>query len=62
MTPFQKMTDFKLYLANGTALGISTLTDAELQLKIALLSITILYTLHKWYIFHNKNAKKNNDK
>ena len=55
MIPFHKMTDLKLYLANGTALGISTLTDAELQLKIALMSITILYTLHKWYVFHNKN-------
>lgn len=49
--------DLKMYIANGTALGVS-LTNCEMQLKIALLVITICYTLHKWYRFNNEKFKK----
>ena len=49
--------DLKLYVANGTALTVS-LTDVEMQLKITLLAITILYTLHKWYTFNNEQKNK----
>lgn len=49
--------DIKLYVANATALTVS-LTDVEMQMKITLLAITILYTLHKWYMFNNEQKKK----
>ena len=49
--------DIKLYVANATALTVS-LTDVEMQMKITLLAITILYTLHKWYMFNNEQKNK----
>jgi hypothetical protein len=34
---------------NGTVLAV-TMADAEVFLKVVLLSVTILYTIHKWWI------------
>tara|TARA_R100001509_G_scaffold145568_1_gene102252 strand:+ start:471 stop:626 length:156 start_codon:yes stop_codon:yes gene_type:complete len=38
----------KLYAINGSTLGVTTLTNIELTLKIVLLLVTIGYTVAKW--------------
>jgi len=47
--------DYKTLFINMGSLGLS-LTDIDIILKIALLAITIGYTLQKWYLM-NKNKK-----
>ena len=47
--------DYKTLFINMGTLGIS-LTDLDIILKIALLLITIGYTLQKWYLM-NKTKK-----
>jgi hypothetical protein len=47
--------DYKTLFINMGSLGLS-LTDIDIILKIALLLITIGYTLQKWYLM---NKKKN---
>jgi len=47
--------DYKTLFINMGSLGLS-LTDIDIILKIALLVITIGYTLQKWYLM-NKNKK-----
>ena len=47
--------DYKTLFINMGSLGLS-LTDIDIILKIALLLITIGYTLQKWYLM-NKNKK-----
>ena len=47
--------DYKTLFINMGTLGIS-LTDIDIIHKIALLLITIGYTLQKWYLM-NKNKK-----
>tara|TARA_B100000795_G_C22358461_1_gene271476 strand:- start:131 stop:295 length:165 start_codon:yes stop_codon:yes gene_type:complete len=49
--------DYKVLLINASSFGIS-LTDIDIILKVALLLITICYTLQKWWILN----KENNDK
>ena len=46
--------DYKTLFINMGSLGLS-LTDIDIILKIALLLITIGYTLQKWYLMNNKN-------
>jgi len=46
--------DYKTLYINMGSLGLS-LTDIDIILKIALLVITIGYTLQKWYLINNKN-------
>ena len=46
--------DMKLYIINFSAFGLS-LTNIDMILKIVLLTITILYTAHKWYLMYEKN-------
>ena len=46
--------DYKTLYINMGSLGLS-LTDIDVILKIALLVITIGYTLQKWYLMNNKN-------
>jgi len=47
--------DYKTLFINMGSLGLS-LTDIDIILKIALLVITIGYTLQKWYLMNkNKN-------
>jgi hypothetical protein len=48
--------DYKTLLINIGSFGIS-LTNIDMVLKIILLSVTIGYTLQKWYLL-NKNKKK----
>jgi len=47
--------DYKTLFIKMGSLGLS-LTDIDIILKIALLVITIGYTLQKWYLM-NKNKK-----
>ena len=47
----------KLYLINGSALGVTTFTKIEMGLKIVLLLVTIGYTISKWKEIHNKKNK-----
>jgi hypothetical protein len=45
--------DYKTLYINMGSLGLS-LTDIDVILKIALLVITIGYTLQKWYLMNKK--------
>ncbi len=45
--------DIKLYAINGSSLMIS-FTNVDAVLKIMLLSVSIGYTLQRWYLM-NKN-------
>jgi hypothetical protein len=47
------LTDFKIYILNGSSLMIS-FTNIDAILKILLLSVTIGYTIHKWYLMNKK--------
>ena len=38
----------KLYAINGSTLGITTVANIEMGLKIVLLLVTIGYTVAKW--------------
>ena len=48
------LTDLKIYGINLTALSVS-MTDIDVFLKIILLSVSIGYTVHKWYMLNGKN-------
>jgi len=48
------VTDLRLYFLNITALTLS-MTDIDVVLKIVLLSVSIGYTLHKWYLLYGKS-------
>ena len=48
----------KLYMINGSTLGVTTLTDIELGLKIVLLLVTIGYTVSKWLELKKKKDGK----
>ncbi len=40
--------ELKLYVINGSTLGVTTFTQIEDWLKIILLVVTIGYTIAKW--------------
>lgn len=40
--------ELRIYLINAGTLGITTFTKIEMTLKIALLLVTIGYTITKW--------------
>lgn len=46
------LTDLKIYGLNFGALVLS-LTEIEAILKVAVLTATLGYTLHKWYYLRN---------
>ncbi len=48
------MSDIKLYLLNVGTLAIS-MTNLEVFLKVALLLVTIGYTVNKWYLMYFKD-------
>lgn len=48
----------KLYIINGSTLGVTTLTNIELGLKIILLVVTIGYTVSKWLELKKKKDGK----
>ena len=45
-------------IINGSTLAATTFIELEMILKIILLSLTIGYTLYKWYTHYNRNKKK----
>lgn len=52
------LTDIKIYALNGGSLMLS-FTNIDAVLKLTLLTVSIGYTLHKWYLM---TKSKNNDK
>jgi len=51
----------KLYAINGSTLGVTTLANIEMGLKIVLLLVTIGYTISKWLeIKRKQNGDKKN--
>lgn len=50
------LTDFKIYALNGGSLMIS-FTNVDAVLKILLLTVSIGYTLQRWYLM-NKNKEQ----
>jgi len=46
--------EIKLYIINGSTLGVTTFTGIEDWLKIILLLITIGYTISKWTTLKKK--------
>ncbi len=51
------MRDLKIYGFNGFAMALN-FTAIEIALKIILTSVVIGYTIHKWYLMHNKEKQK----
>jgi len=49
----------KLYLINGSAIGVTTWTNIEMGLKIVLLLVTIGYTVSKWFDLKKKKDGEN---
>ena len=49
--------DIKLYILNAGSLALSFTDWLEPVLKIMLLSITIGYTIHKWWHLNKSNEK-----
>lgn len=42
------MSDLKLYIMNGSTIGVTSLAPIEDWLKVILLIVTIGYTISKW--------------
>lgn len=42
------MSDLKLYIMNGSTIGVTSLAPIEDWLKVILLVVTIGYTISKW--------------
>jgi hypothetical protein len=53
--------DYKTLVINLSSFGIS-LTNIDMVLKIILLSVTIGYTVQKWYIMNKDKNKDNGNK
>ena len=49
--------NLKLYLIKGSTLGVTTLTDIEMGLKVLLLIVTIGYTVTRWIQLKNEKKK-----
>jgi len=55
------ITDYKTLLINlGTFLF--SMTNVDVVLKVVLLTVTIGYTLNKWYLLNKNNGKKKKQK
>ena len=54
--------DVKIYAANALTVGVTTLTQLEIGLKIILLIVTIGYTLSRWWEIKENRKKKNKTK
>lgn len=50
------LTDLKIYTINISTLAIS-MSEIDVLLKVILLSVSIGYTIHKWYLMGKKNNK-----
>ncbi len=47
-------TDIKIYALNGSSLMLS-FTNIDAALKLLLLSVSIGYTLQRWYLMNKEN-------
>ncbi len=54
------ISDLKIYALNLSTFAIS-MSQVDMVLKVLLLSISIGYTTHKWWLL-NKNKNKNKNK
>ena len=54
------ISDLKIYALNLSTFAIS-MSKVDMVLKVLLLSISIGYTTHKWWLL-NKNKNKNKNK
>tara|TARA_R110000744_G_scaffold39257_1_gene89419 strand:- start:3167 stop:3340 length:174 start_codon:yes stop_codon:yes gene_type:complete len=52
------MNDIKMYAVNALAIGVTSLTNIEVSLKIILLVITIGYTLDRWVKLKKSQKEK----
>ena len=50
--------NIKILALNGSTLGVTTLTNIEIGLKIVLLLVTIGYTISKWIENEKKKTKQ----
>ena len=50
------LTDLKIYIINASTLAIS-MSQIDILLKVILLSVSIGYTIHIWYLMGKKNNK-----
>ena len=48
------LSDLKIYTLNASALAIS-MSQIDVILKVILLSVSIGYTAHKWYLMHGNS-------
>ena len=48
------LSDIKLYMLNALSFGVTMMDWLEPMLKVVLLTLTIGYTVHKWWIMKNK--------
>jgi hypothetical protein len=55
--PIKKATEeiAEVGIINGSTLAATTFIEIEMFLKIILLSLTIGYTIYKWYSHYNRN-------
>jgi len=49
--------DIKIYAANTLTVGVTSLTQLEIGLKIVLLIVTIGYTLSRWWEIKERRKK-----
>ena len=58
--PIKKATEeiAEVGIINGSTLAATTFIEIEMFLKLILLSLTIAYTIYKWYTHYNRNKKK----
>lgn len=58
--PIKKATEevLEVGIINGSTLAATTFIEIEMFLKLILLSLTIAYTIYKWYTHYNRNKKK----
>tara|TARA_R100000808_G_C2098421_1_gene116338 strand:- start:485 stop:661 length:177 start_codon:yes stop_codon:yes gene_type:complete len=57
--PLKKVTEeiAEVGIINGSTLAATTFIELEMILKIVLLSLTIGYTVYKWYSHYRRNKK-----
>ena len=57
--PLKKVTEeiAEVGIINGSTLAATTFIELEMIIKIVLLSLTIGYTVYKWYSHYKRNKK-----
>lgn len=55
------MSDIKLFIINGVTLVVS-FSELDTILKIILLTVSVGYTIQRWYLLDKDRREKNNEK